>query len=181
MIYRVLTAHRASIQKLQDTSLLPWEDVLETSEFFTDIERENHNYNTFRTRLELEWARNGLENINKRDEQKKDSFDPEDADPDLAILSSEGLTVQQIADKDKDVEKLLDTETKEINLPSIDIKVIKKLYLDSKSRREKEIANAGKKEKENPAVKEEPYFTSDDVRAYMVLGITAKPESKSKE
>ena len=179
MIYRALTAHRASIQKLQDTSLLPWEDVLGTSEFFTDIDRENHTYNTSRTRLELEWARKGLENINKRDEQNKDSFDSEDADPDLAILSAEGLTVQQIEDKDKAVEKLLNEPAGEIDIPSIDIKVIKKLYLDSKSRREKEISNAGKKEMENPKVKEEPYFTTDDVRAYIVLGITAKAESKA--
>lgn len=178
MKYRKIVDHQHAIQKLRDTSLLPWEDVLETSDFFTDIDREYHNYNRSERSLQLEYARYGLENIQKRDEQKKDSHDVEDADSDLAMLSTEGLTVQQIEDKQEAIDKLLDTETGDISLPSIDILVIKKLYLDSKARREKEISTTEKKIEEKIQKKDEPFFTVEDVRAYIVLEITQKKAKK---
>lgn len=179
MTNRDILTHQFAIKKLHDTSLLPWEDVLETSDFFSDIDKASQVYNKANTNLQLEFARYGLENLERRDEQKEDEERDEKIDAELTLLSSEGLTVKQLENKEEETEKLFDTEVKNVSLPSLDIKVIKKLYEDSKSRREKEFSATEKKKEKKGTEIEEPYFTVDDVRAYIALGITKKPERKS--
>ena len=179
MDYRTIFNNQTPIKKLRDTSMLPWEDVIETSDFFSDIDRESEKYNRLQTKLQIKYARFGLINLKKREESKDANDDSEEKiDVELTILSSDGLTVNQLESRETDTELLLNTQAEEIRLPAIDMKVIKKLYNDSQTRREKEAKESKKKEEEIKTEKE-PYFTVDDVRAYIALGITKKAKPKS--
>ena len=184
MTNREIVENYDSIQKLRDTSLLPWEDVLETSDFLAGFDREFQTYNKANTNLQLKYARFGLVNMKAREEKKttesdEDNQSSENIDTELLLLTGDGLKIEEMASRETEANELLDRETSKIQVPDVDIKVIKKLYEDSKARREKEDAAGAKKDKENQGRKEEPYFTTDDVRAYIVLKLTAKPEKKS--
>ena len=183
MRYRGLFTYGASIAKLRETSLLPWEDVLSTSDFFTDAADAAMEYDKLSTKLVALYFGKGNENLASRALQKiaieEKTELPESSITPTEILTNEGLSLAQITEKSDRIDELKDKEIQGLEVPTICIRVIKDLYEKSRERREKELSKQNKKSDQQQEKPEEPYFTLDDVRAYIAIGLTKKEEKKA--
>ena len=165
--HRVIVLHLVSLGKLKATSMLPWENVRGTAKYLEAITDEMQIYEKGERNLSFKFAEIGKKNKeeDQRQIEKQKAENPE-CTPQHIFLTQEGLTVAEAKQKDDETQKLLDTESKAIDIPDIDEKVIQKLYNDSQERIKKLI-------QDNKGIDAagEPFFDVDDVRAFEVLGL----------
>lgn len=173
--YKKYLAHQFSIMKIQKTSLLPWLDVLETAPFFTQCEAAAVEYNKLATQQDIRYLEAGNKNLADRKLQivaaKENETMPKADITETEMLTESGLCVSQLEKKSKELDDLQNKEIEGIEIHVIDIKVIQMLYDKSQARREKQIAS-GHTPEEDKLNRQEPFFTNDDVRTYIVIGLT---------
>ncbi len=183
MTYAEYNTYAGSLTKLKQTSRLPFEDAKVLFPFLVDLHTKSMPMTEHYKNSEMIYARLGNKNFADREAQimakKSGEPTPEAEISPTEMLSNDGLTVDQLQRQHKERNDILDTEITGIKIPWICIRVVKMLYETSQKRREDEYkADQEQKKKDDPTA--EPYFTAEDVGAYLHLGLT-KPEEKPPE